>query len=91
MATLKELYDDYMNRCEKIKQMGGTKAIDSQYKKGKLTARERVEYFFDPGTFTEIGMHVKYRTVHFGMDKREVAAEGVVTGYGKVNGRHGCA
>ncbi|MFC1974730.1 acyl-CoA carboxylase subunit beta, partial [Chloroflexota bacterium] len=50
-------------------------------------ARERIDYFFDPGTFTEIGMFVKHRTVHFGMDKRDVPAEGVVTGYGLVNGR----
>ncbi|MDZ4246487.1 MAG: acyl-CoA carboxylase subunit beta, partial [Dehalococcoidia bacterium] len=59
----------------------------SQHKGGKLTARERVEYFFDPGTFTEIGLFVKNRTVHFGMDKKDIPAEGVVTGYGKVNGR----
>jgi acetyl-CoA carboxylase carboxyltransferase component len=47
-----------------------------------------VEYFFDPGTFTEIGMWVKHRTTSFGLDKREIPAEGVITGFGKVNGRY---
>ena len=80
MVSHKELFDDYRARCEKIKQMGGSKGIKIQHSRGKWTARERVEYFFDPGTFTEIGMHVKHRTTHFGMDKKEVAAEGVITG-----------
>ncbi|MGQ9825477.1 MAG: acyl-CoA carboxylase subunit beta [Desulfotomaculales bacterium] len=80
-------YEDLKRRKEKIMQMGGPKAVEQQRKAGKWTARERVEYFFDPGTFTEIGMFVKHRTIHFGMDQREVPAEGVVVGYGKVNGR----
>jgi len=88
MVSHKELYDEYKSRCEKIKQMGGAKAVEKQHKRGKWTARERVEYFFDPGTFTEIGMYVKHRAIRFGMDKKEVPAEGVITGYGKVNGRH---
>lgn len=80
-------YEDLKRRKEKIMQMGGPKAVEQQRKAGKWTARERVEYFFDPGTFTEIGMFVRHRTIHFGMDQREVPAEGVVVGYGKVNGR----
>ncbi|KKM10160.1 methylmalonyl-CoA carboxyltransferase [Clostridiales bacterium PH28_bin88] len=67
--------------------MGGPKAVEQQHKAGKWTARERIEYFFDPGTFTEIGMFIKHRTSAFGMDKKEVPAEGVVVGYGRVNGR----
>ncbi|MFQ5826935.1 MAG: acyl-CoA carboxylase subunit beta [Dehalococcoidia bacterium] len=67
--------------------MGGPRAVEAQHQSGKWTARERVEYFFDPGTFTEIGLFVKHRTTAFGMDKREVPAEGVVTGFGRVNGR----
>jgi acetyl-CoA carboxylase carboxyltransferase component len=82
------IYKDFGARREKVKQMGGAKAVDSQHKEGKLSARQRVEYFFDPGTFTELGMLVKHRTTAFGMDKREVAAEGVITGFGKVNGRY---
>ena len=81
------IYKDYEARRAKIKQMGGAKALEAQRQEGKWSARERVEYFFDPGTFTELGMFVKNRTTAFGMDKREVAAEGVITGFGKVNGR----
>jgi len=82
-----EIYREYEERRAKALQMGGEKAVATQLKEGKWTARQRVEYFFDPGTFTEIGLLVRHRTTAFGMDKREVAAEGLVTGFGKVNGR----
>ncbi len=75
-------------RRERILQMGGSKAVEERHKKGQLSARERVQRFFDPGTFSEIGMHVRHRTTAFGMDRREGPAEGVITGFGKVNGRH---
>lgn len=81
--TYPELYGEYKQKVEKIKHIDA----ESQHKAGKLTARERIDYFFDPGTFNEIGMFVKNRTVHFGMDKKDVPAEGVVTGFGRVNGR----
>ncbi len=80
--------EELKQRRERILQMGGTKAIDERRKKGQMSVRERVERFFDPGTFTEIGMHVKHRTTAFGMERREIPAEGVVTGFGKVDGRH---
>lgn len=82
------VYEEYEQKKEKIKQMGGAKAVEAQHKSGKWTARERIEYFFDPGTFTELGMFVKHRTVAFGVDKREIPAEGVIVGFGKVNGRY---
>jgi acetyl-CoA carboxylase carboxyltransferase component len=82
-----DIYEEYKQKREKIKQMGGPKSVEAQHGSGKWTARERVDYFFDPGTFTEIGLFVKHRTTAFGMDKREVPAEGVITGFGKVNGR----
>ena len=81
------IYQDYEERRNKIKQMGGPKAVETQHKEGKMSARERVEYFFDPGTFNEIGMFVRHRTTAFGMEGREVAAEGLITGFGRVNGR----
>jgi len=87
MAKTEELIEAYKAKREGIKQMGGPKAIEQRRKAGQWSARERVDYFFDPGTFTEIGLFVKHRTIHFGMDKREIPAEGVVTGYGKVNSR----
>ena len=67
--------------------MGDPKAIEQRHKAGQWSVRERIDYFFDASTFTEIGLFVKHRTTNFGMDKREVPAEGVITGYGKVNGR----
>jgi methylmalonyl-CoA decarboxylase subunit alpha len=76
------------SKRERILSMGGLKAVEERHKKGQMSARERIDYFFDPGTFTEIGLFVRHRTVAFGMDQREVPAEGVVTGFGTVNGRH---
>lgn len=81
------ILEEYKQRREKIKQMGGPKAIEKQHARGSMTARERIDYFFDPGTFTEIGLYVKHRTTAFGLDQKEIPAEGVITGFGKVNGR----
>ena len=87
MATTNELIEEYKRKREKLLSMGGSEAIEKRHQKGLWTARERIDYFFDPGTFTEIGLFVKHRTINFGMDKKEIPAEGVVTGYGMVNGR----
>jgi acetyl-CoA carboxylase carboxyltransferase component len=70
-----------------IKAMGGPKAIEKQHKTGKLTARERLDLFFDPGTFRELDMLVQHRCVNFGMETMEILADGVITGFGEVNGR----
>ena len=66
---------------------GGPKAIAKQHEGGKLTARERIGLLFDPGTFVETDLFMRHRCTDFGMDKVEVPAEAVITGYGKVNGR----
>jgi len=66
---------------------GGEKRIESQHKKGKLTARERIQLLIDEGTFEEIGMFVAHRSKDFGMEKEIYLGDGVVTGYGKINGR----
>lgn len=66
---------------------GGLKRIEAQHKKGKLTARERVELLLDPGTFEEIGMLVTHRSTDFGLEKEQYLGDGVVTGYGQVDGR----
>jgi acetyl-CoA carboxylase carboxyltransferase component len=79
--------DDYKQKREHLVQMGGPKAVEAQHKAGKMTARERIEYFFDPGTFTEIGLYVTHRQTAFGMAEKELPADGVITGFGKVNGR----
>ena len=66
---------------------GGQKRIDSQHKKGKLTARERIHFLLDEGSFEEIGMFVTHRSTEFGLDREKYLGDGVVTGYGTVNGR----
>ncbi|MCB1901218.1 MAG: acyl-CoA carboxylase subunit beta, partial [Rhodocyclaceae bacterium] len=66
---------------------GGQKRIDSQHAKGKLTARERIELFLDDGSFEEWDMFKEHRCTDFGMDAEHVPGDGVVTGYGTVNGR----
>jgi propionyl-CoA carboxylase beta chain len=66
---------------------GGQSRIDSQHKKGKLTARERVDLLLDEGSFQEIDKFVLHRTKDFGLDKEHYLGDGVVTGYGEVNGR----
>lgn len=66
---------------------GGQKRIDSQHAKGKLTARERIELLLDKGSFEEIGMLVTHRSTDFGMEKERYLGDGVITGYGTVNGR----
>ena len=69
-------------------QLGGGQArIDAQHKKGKLTARERVQILLDDNSFEEIGMLVTHRSTNFGLDKEHFLGDGVVTGYGKINGR----
>ena len=66
---------------------GGEKRIERQHQKKKLTARERVHYLLDDGSFEEIGILVTHRTTDFGMEKEIYYGDGVVTGYGTVNGR----
>jgi propionyl-CoA carboxylase beta chain len=66
---------------------GGQARIDSQHKKGKLTARERLHFLLDEGSFQEIGMLVAHRSTDFGMEKEHYPGDGVITGYGTVNGR----
>ena len=72
---------------EEIELGGGVKAIEKQHEKGKFTARERLNMFFDEGTFVELDKFVKHRCVNFGMEKKEMPGEGVTTGYGTVDGR----
>ena len=66
---------------------GGEKRIDKQHEKKKLTARERVDYLLDEGSFEEIGILVTHRTTDFGMENQQIYGDGVVTGYGTIHGR----
>ncbi len=71
----------------KARQGGGTSQIEKQHAKGKLTARERIEKLLDPGTFVETGLFVTHRAVGLGMEASHPATDGVVTGWGKIDGR----
>ncbi|UKN00726.1 acyl-CoA carboxylase subunit beta [Paracrocinitomix mangrovi] len=68
-------------------QGGGEKRIESQHSKGKLTARERINLLLDDGSFEEIGMLTTHRSTNFGLDKQQFYGDGVITGYGTINGR----
>lgn len=72
---------------QKALEGGGQARIEGQHKKGKLTARERLHFLLDEGSFQEIGMMVTHRSTDFGMEKEKYPGDGVVTGYGTVNGR----
>ncbi|MEZ4685939.1 MAG: acyl-CoA carboxylase subunit beta [Bacteroidia bacterium] len=83
-----------MNKFDKLRQLneealqgGGAKRIEKQHAKGKLTARERVDLLMDEGSFEEIGKLVTHRSSQFGLDEQKILGDGVVTGYGTVNGR----
>ncbi len=71
----------------KAKLGGGEKRIESQHSKGKLTARERIDLLLDEGSFEEFDMFVTHRCTNFGMEKKEFLSDGVVTGYGTIDGR----
>jgi acetyl-CoA/propionyl-CoA carboxylase carboxyl transferase subunit len=82
------------DRIEELKEMraearlgGGEDRIQSQHDRGKMTARERIDYFLDDGTFNEFDQFRTHRNHKFGMEERKVLGDGVVTGYGEVNGR----
>ncbi len=87
MGVMEDKIKDLKKREEKIRQMGGEKAIAKQKEKGKLTARQRIALLFDKGTFRELDMFVTHRCVNFGMENVEIPADGVVTGHGLVDGR----
>ena len=82
-----ERYQDFIDYREQMQQGGGPSKIEKQHAKGKLTARERLELLFDPGTFEEYGLFVKHRCTEFGMDHVDIPGDGVITGFGQVNGR----
>jgi len=89
-SGLKHLVDDLHERRSKIKLGGGEEKIEGQHAKGKLTARERIDLLVDRGTFVEIGMHGRPHFSQRSMEGREAPADGVITGWGEVDGRR-CA
>jgi len=82
-----ERVEELRRRKAAAKEGGGAERIQQQRAKGKLTARERLDLLLDPGTFVETDQFVEHRASDFGMDKRRIPGDGVVTGYGTVDGR----
>jgi propionyl-CoA carboxylase beta chain len=81
------ILDQLENRRSQARLGGGTMRIESQHAKGKLTARERIDVLLDEGSFEEYDMYVTHRCTDFGMADQKVAGDGVVTGWGTINGR----
>lgn len=75
------------SRKKSLSEGGGSRMVDKQHASGKQTARERLEALFDKDSFQEMGMFVKHRCTNFGMEEKATPCEGVVTGFGRVNGR----
>ena len=84
---MKKNIEELEKRKQAAKLGGGENRIEKQHAKGKLTARERIEILIDEGTFEELDMFVEHRAVDFGMEEQKIPGDGVVTGYGKINGR----
>ncbi|KJS32660.1 MAG: methylmalonyl-CoA carboxyltransferase [Desulfatitalea sp. BRH_c12] len=87
MGSVEEKIKELNAREAKMRALGGDKAIAKQKENGRLTARERLDRLFDPGTFREIDMFVKHRSVNFDMQTVEIPSDGVITGHGQVEGR----
>jgi acetyl-CoA/propionyl-CoA carboxylase carboxyl transferase subunit len=85
--TMDDSIDELRERREQARKGGGEDRIEKQHAKGKLTARERIEYFLDDDTFTEFDQFRTHRCHNFDMDEQKVPGDGVVTGYGEVGGR----
>jgi propionyl-CoA carboxylase beta chain len=85
--TMKDILEQLEQRREEARLGGGQARIEAQHSKGKLTARERIELLLDEGSFEEYDMFVTHRCVDFGMAKSKPRGDGVVTGWGTINGR----
>jgi acetyl-CoA/propionyl-CoA carboxylase carboxyl transferase subunit len=79
--------EELRKKRERAAKGGGEDRIESQHDRGKMTARERIDYFLDDGTFEEFDRFRTHQTHKFGMEERQLPGDGVVTGYGEVNGR----
>jgi len=84
---MSEKYNLLDNKITEAKLGGGEARIEKQHAKGKLTARERIHFLMDDGSFEEVGMLVTHRSTNFGLEKTKFLGDGVVTGYGTINGR----
>ena len=84
---MKEVLEELERRRAEARLGGGQARIDAQHKRGKLTARERIDLLMDESSFEEFDMYVEHRCHDFGMEKTKIPGDGVVTGWGTINGR----
>ena len=82
-----KIYEEFENLDKKASQGGGLDKIEKQHESGRMTARERIDMLLDKGTFNELDKFVTHRCTHFGMEKKQIPGDGMVTGYGKIDGR----
>jgi propionyl-CoA carboxylase beta chain len=87
MATNKQMFEILKKKREESERGGGAKRIETQHAAGKMTARERIEFLLDPGSFVEVDRFVTHRCHDFGMESKKILGDGVVTGYGTIDGR----
>jgi acetyl-CoA carboxylase carboxyltransferase component len=87
MSLMKEKVQELKDRRSGLELGGGSAKIEAQHKKGKLTARERIQKLLDEDTFVELGLFAYHRCNRLGMDKKKLPADGVVTGYGEIGGQ----
>jgi propionyl-CoA carboxylase beta subunit len=87
MPSPRDLLDQLHHKQALAEQGGGPERLVQQHKKGKLSARERLDLLLDPGSFVELDRFVTHRCTDFGLEQQQVLGDGVVTGYGRVNGR----
>lgn len=85
--SIKEKFEEFEKRDKNAELGGGKERIERQHKAGRKTARERIEDLLDPGTFVEIDKFMTHRCNDFGMEKNKIPGDGVVCGYGKIDGR----
>ena len=84
---MKHIIQELEERRKRARLGGGEARIEAQHKRGKLTARERLDLLLDPNSFEEFDMFVEHRNKDFGADKNVIPGDGVVTGWGTINGR----
>jgi len=85
--SIDDKIEDLLRRREMVLEGGGLDKVEKQHQKGKLTARERIYKLLDEDSFVEIDAYVEHRCIDFGMEKQRIPGEGVVTGYGTIDGR----
>src|SRR5438067_2135933 len=85
--TMREKLELLEKRRAEAEQGGGKKRLEAQHKKGKLSARERLDLLLDEGSFVELDRFVVHRSTDFGLEEQKIYGDGVITGYGRIEGR----